>query len=99
MPSAAGRHGKVSMSQPAKLQEPTMEEILASIRRIIAEDDGVRPAPAASKPATTLEPARILAADERADIVEMVDGFDDPQVSEVAANDVFAVRGLPPKPN
>jgi cell pole-organizing protein PopZ len=76
-----------------------MEEILASIRRIIAEDDGVRPAPAASKPATTPEPAQILDADEPAEIVEMVDGFDDPQVSEVAANDVFAVRGLPPKSN
>ena len=32
------------MSQPAKLHEPTMEEILASIRRIIAEDD-LRPSP------------------------------------------------------
>jgi cell pole-organizing protein PopZ len=28
------------MSQPAKVQEPSMEEILASIRRIIADDDG-----------------------------------------------------------
>jgi len=27
------------MSQPAKAQEPSMEEILASIRRIIADDD------------------------------------------------------------
>lgn len=27
------------MNQPAKAQEPTMEEILASIRRIIADDD------------------------------------------------------------
>ncbi len=29
------------MNQPAKAQEPTMEEILASIRRIIADDDTV----------------------------------------------------------
>ena len=28
------------MTQPAKAQEPSMEEILASIRRIIADDDG-----------------------------------------------------------
>jgi uncharacterized protein len=28
------------MTQPAKQQEPSMEEILASIRRIIADDDG-----------------------------------------------------------
>jgi cell pole-organizing protein PopZ len=30
------------MSQPAKAQEPSMEEILASIRRIIADDDASR---------------------------------------------------------
>ena len=29
--------------QPAKSQEPSMEEILASIRRIIADDDTPRP--------------------------------------------------------
>ena len=45
------------MTQPAKVQEPSMEEILASIRRIIADDEA-RPAaaekaasPAAIKPA------------------------------------------------
>jgi cell pole-organizing protein PopZ len=35
------------MNQPAKAQEPTMEEILASIRRIIADDDTGKPAPKA----------------------------------------------------
>jgi len=40
------------MSQTAKAQEPSMEEILASIRRIIADDDGKTPAkPAAAAPA------------------------------------------------
>ena len=47
------------MTQPAKAQEPSMEEILASIRRIIADDDATKspspaeaakPAPAAPKP-------------------------------------------------
>ena len=38
------------MSQPAKAQEPSMEEILASIRRIIADDDTAKPA-AAARPA------------------------------------------------
>jgi cell pole-organizing protein PopZ len=40
------------MSQPAKAQEPSMEEILASIRRIIADDDGrpKAPEPVAPKP-------------------------------------------------
>jgi cell pole-organizing protein PopZ len=36
------------MTQPAKVQEPSMEEILASIRRIIADDEAK---PAAEKPA------------------------------------------------
>lgn len=35
------------MSQPAKAQEPSMEEILASIRRIIADDETAKPAAAA----------------------------------------------------
>jgi uncharacterized protein len=37
------------MTQPAKVQEPSMEEILASIRRIIADDEA-KP-PVAEKPA------------------------------------------------
>src|SRR5262245_6257232 len=32
------------MTQTAKVQEPSMEEILASIRRIIADDDATKPA-------------------------------------------------------
>jgi uncharacterized protein len=42
------------MTQPAKVQEPSMEEILASIRRIIADDEAKPPAaekPAAQAPA------------------------------------------------
>ncbi|MGQ4272623.1 DUF2497 domain-containing protein [Terrihabitans sp. B22-R8] len=34
------------MNSTAKAQEPTMEEILASIRRIIADDEAVQPRPA-----------------------------------------------------
>jgi uncharacterized protein len=46
------------MTQPAKVQEPSMEEILASIRRIIAEDENKaksadpKPAPAVARPAS-----------------------------------------------
>lgn len=42
------------MTQPAKVQEPSMEEILASIRRIIADDDASKTpqrAPEPPKPA------------------------------------------------
>ncbi len=40
------------MAQPAKTQEPSMEEILASIRRIIADDDANKPAQRAPEPQT-----------------------------------------------
>ena len=44
------------MNQPAKAQEPSMEEILASIRRIIADDD------AAKSPTALPEPVQSAAA-------------------------------------
>jgi cell pole-organizing protein PopZ len=43
------------MTQPAKAQEPSMEEILASIRRIIADDEA-KPAAAAPVPAPAPPP-------------------------------------------
>src|ERR1700686_4706482 len=44
------------MTQPAKVQEPSMEEILASIRRIIADDEA-KPA-TAEKPTSPVAPAK-----------------------------------------
>ncbi len=44
------------MTQPAKVQEPSMEEILASIRRIIADDEA-KPPPGADKPAAAAPPS------------------------------------------
>ena len=38
------------MTQPAKVQEPSMEEILASIRRIIADDDASKTPQRAPEP-------------------------------------------------
>ena len=49
------------MAQAAKNQEPSMEEILASIRRIIAEDDPEKPAQHSAEPAG-LEPNHPLLA-------------------------------------
>ena len=60
------------MSQPAKAQEPSMEEILASIRRIIADDDTAKPAPPpapaapAPPPAAAAPPPRPAALPPRA---------------------------------
>jgi cell pole-organizing protein PopZ len=48
------------MTQAAKVQEPSMEEILASIRRIIADDEA-KPA-AAEKPSSPAAPAKPAAA-------------------------------------
>jgi cell pole-organizing protein PopZ len=58
------------MNQPAKAQEPSMEEILASIRRIIADDDAAKgtvpePAPRSAPPrpeAPPVPPPRPAAA-------------------------------------
>jgi uncharacterized protein len=47
------------MAQPAKAQEPTMEEILASIRRIIADDDAAKPQ---SKPPSPKPPEPVAKA-------------------------------------
>jgi uncharacterized protein len=44
------------MTQPAKVQEPSMEEILASIRRIIADDEA-KPPVADAKPVAAERPA------------------------------------------
>jgi cell pole-organizing protein PopZ len=44
------------MTQPAKTQEPSMEEILASIRRIISDDEA-KPAAVAAAPAAVAKPA------------------------------------------
>jgi uncharacterized protein len=98
------------MSQPAKMPEPTMEEILASIRRIIAEDDLRPPLPPPANPAPAAladptpanpappEPVAMPAAAQAAPREDFVEGFDDPQVSNVAANDTFEQRESPWRP-
>jgi hypothetical protein len=45
------------MAQAAKAQEPSMEEILASIRRIIADDETKPAAPRAAEPPKPAAPA------------------------------------------
>ncbi len=60
------RAGMRQMVQPAKGQEPSMEEILASIRRIIADDEGAKTQPpksaetAAQQPAPSPTPLRTM---------------------------------------
>lgn len=69
------------MSQAAKAQEPSMEEILASIRRIIADDEAKpAPKPAEAAPAVAQAPADDPAGEPAAmsqdDIDAMLAGFD-----------------------
>ena len=77
-----------AMNQPAKAQEPSMEEILASIRRIIADDDAAKPqkaepakpaaaAPPPPKPAPKAAPPEPVAMSQD-DIDAMLSNFDQP---------------------
>src|SRR5882724_6836930 len=80
------------MTQPAKAQEPSMEEILASIRRIIADDDAskpgdpepappklaVAPVPVAPESAPPAPPPPEAVAMSHDDIDAMLAGFDPP---------------------
>lgn len=99
------------MTQPAKVQEPSMEEILASIRRIIADDDASKtaktpeppaPPPVAavpSRPAPPPAPPRPVpaAANNQEDIDAMLADLDaPPKVAPKSAPLMSAAP--PPKP-
>jgi cell pole-organizing protein PopZ len=58
--SNASLSGTRQMTQPAKAQEPSMEEILASIRRIIADDDAAKSPPEPPPPVAAV-PLRAVA--------------------------------------
>ena len=82
------------MTQAAKAQEPSMEEILTSIRRIIADDDGkgaappkpaatVRtpappPPPVMETPVPTVEPLVAEAVVEEAEILDLTEAMEAP---------------------
>ena len=76
------------MTQPAKVQEPSMEEILASIRRIIADDEA-KPA-AAEKPAAPAAPAKPAAPAAKAPVMN------DIPPSTVAPPKPAAAKPAPP---
>ena len=82
------------MTQPAKVQEPSMEEILASIRRIIADDEA-KP-PAAEKPAAAAAPAKpekpTAAPAAKAPVMS------DIPPSTIPAAQAAAAKAPPPKP-
>ena len=72
-------------------QEPTMEEILASIRRIISEDD----APAEAAPAPEPEPEPV-AEEPEDDVLELTDPIDPPApVESMGDIDVYSPEPEP----
>ena len=84
------------MTQPAKAQEPSMEEILASIRRIIADDDSSKtakpappktaePAPAKAAPAPPAAPAAAAEPSQPDDIDAMLADLDEAPAPEAPA--------------
>jgi cell pole-organizing protein PopZ len=73
------------MTQPAKVQEPSMEEILASIRRIIADDE--------AKPAAAEKPANPPAAAKPAVMKDIP-----PSAIAPAPKPVAAPKPAPPPP-
>jgi uncharacterized protein len=87
------------MTQPAKAQEPTMEEILASIRRIIADDD------AAKAPAKGVEPNQPALATPHTDesqLTALPAAKASPPVSKPSSNgrhDISAMLGSFDAPN
>jgi uncharacterized protein len=81
------------MTQPAKVQEPSMEEILASIRRIIADDEA-KP-PAAEKAASAPEPAK---AEKPAAPAPKPQLMSDIPPSKIPAAVASAAKATPPPP-
>src|SRR5262249_6253769 len=79
------------MPQPEQSDQPSMEEILASIRRIIAED--AEPPPASPSP-----PAEATPADDILELTEKVED-DGRVVSLAAAGARRPVAETPPEPS
>ena len=88
------------MTQPAKVQEPSMEEILASIRRIIADDEAK---PAVEKPsspavAAKLEKPAPPAPAAKAPVMNNIPPSAIPAAQAAAAKAVTPVKPAPPPP-
>ena len=84
------------MAQAAKSQEPSMEEILASIRRIIAEDDSEKSAP---RPAETtgVELNPDAAASSLGAARAMGDSYSPPQESPSSSIGAFSGTAKAPR--
>lgn len=80
------------MTQPAKVQEPSMEEILASIRRIIADDEA-KPAEAAPAPQPAkVEPPKAVAPAPKPAVMTNI------PPSSLPVAQAAAAKAAPPSP-
>ena len=91
------------MNQAAKAQEPSMEEILASIRRIIADDDAAKSPPAPSEPPkappVAAAPLRPVAPPPPPPVPEFVPvPVAEPSVHETALDEMLAELNATPAP-
>lgn len=90
------------MTQPAKVQEPSMEEILASIRRIIADDEA-KPPVAEKAPNRSPPPPPAAARPEKAPAAApapkpVMDSAPSPNSTAAKAAAAKAAAAPPPKP-
>jgi len=74
------------MNQAAKSQEPSMEEILASIRRIIADDDAAK----SPSPAPEPVPAPPVAAAPAPAFVPVPAAANEPSINETVLDEMLA---------
>jgi uncharacterized protein len=72
------------MTQPAKVQEPSMEEILASIRRIIADDEA-KPAEKPATPVAAAKPEKAAAPAAKAPVMNNIPPSSIPAAQAAAA--------------
>jgi cell pole-organizing protein PopZ len=77
------------MTQAAKAQEPSMEEILASIRRIIADDDAAKSPPPAPEPLPPVAAAPAPAAAAPA-FVPVPAAANEPSINEAVLDEMLA---------
>ncbi len=86
------------MTQPAKVQEPSMEEILASIRRIIADDEAKPPAAEKAPPPPSPPPAAAVAPAKPAPAPAARAPVDSPPAPAPAPAKAAAPAPPPPMP-
>jgi cell pole-organizing protein PopZ len=85
------------MNQAAKTQEPSMEEILASIRRIIADDDAAKSPPAPPEPVQA-PPAAAAPAPPAPAFVPVPAAANEPSINETVLDEMLAELNATPAP-